>query len=59
MYDRYYRLVYEGESESNKLWDGNNNKGDILPTDTYYYEITPVFKGEKQKEIIGKLFLER
>ena len=59
VYDRYYRLVYEGESESNILWDGNNNKGDILPTDTYYYEITPVFKGEKQKEIIGKLFLER
>ena len=66
IYDRYQRIVYEGVvKSSDKIWNGiNSSTSQIVKTDFYYYEITPVeyfdtpFMRRRDK-LIGTLYLER
>ena len=66
IYDRYQRIVYEGVvKSSDKIWNGiNSSTSQIVKTDFYYYEITPVeyfdtpFMRRRDK-LIGTLYLEK
>ena len=59
IYDRYFRLVYEGLSQLKELWDGSSSNGSTVGNGIYYYEVVPIFKGERLSIIKGKVFLER
>ena len=66
IYDRYQRIVYEGEIKgSDKIWNGiNSSTSQIVKTDFYYYEITPIeyfdtsFMRRREK-LVGTLYLEK
>ena len=64
--DRYQRVVYEGLVQgSDKIWDGMNSfTSDIVKTDFYYYEITPVEYYNtpyvrRRDKMIGTVYLEK
>ena len=66
IYDRYQRIVYEGTiKSSDKIWNGiSSSTSEIVKTDFYYYEITPVeyfdtpFMRRRDK-LVGTLYLEK
>ena len=66
IYDRYQRIVYEGTiKSSDKIWNGiSSSTSQIVKTDFYYYEITPVeyfdtpFMRRRDK-LVGTLYLEK
>ena len=65
IYDRYQRIVYEGKiNGTDKLWNGINSfTSQIVKTDFYYYEITPIeyidtpYQKVREK-ILGLLYLD-
>ena len=66
IYDRYQRIVYEGETNgSDKIWSGiNSSTSQIVKTDFYYYEIMPVEYFDtpfmrKRDKLVGTLYLEK
>ena len=66
IYDRYQRLVHESFIQSSdKVWNGMNiDSSDIVRTDFYYYEITPVEYYNtpyvrRRDKLIGTVYLEK
>ena len=64
--DRYQRIVYEGVVESSdKIWNGMNSfTSEIVKTDFYFYEITPVEYYNtpymrRRDKILGTVYLEK
>lgn len=55
IYNRWGRMVYDKEDYANE-WQGQNNKGDLLPEGTYYYIIS--FKNNKPNKT-GWIYLGR
>ena len=64
--DRYQRIVYEGVVQgSDKIWNGINSfTSEIVKTDFYYYEITPVEYYNtpyvrRRDKLLGTVYLEK
>ena len=64
--DRYQRIVYEGLVQgSDKIWNGVNSfTSEIVKTDFYYYEITPIEYYNtpyvrRRDKILGTVYLEK
>ena len=64
--DRYQRLVYEGVVKgTDRIWNGENSfTSEIVKTDFYYYEITPVEYYNtpyvrRRDKLLGTLYLEK
>ena len=64
--DRYQRLIYEGfVQSSDKIWDGINSfTSEIVKTDFYFYEITPVEYYNtpyvrRRDKLLGTVYLEK
>ena len=54
IYNRYGLLVYEKQNYKNQ-WHGQSDKGDELPTGTYYYVVTL----SAGKKVTGWVYLQR
>lgn len=54
IYNRYGLLVYEKQNYKNE-WHGQSDKGDELPTGTYYYVVTL----SAGKKVTGWVYLQR
>ena len=66
IYDRYQRLVYDDVVKStDKIWSGiDSNTSQIVKTDFYYYEVTPVeyfntLYVRRRDTIVGTIYLEK
>ena len=66
IFDRYQRMVYEGVVESSdKIWNGMSSfTSEIVKTDFYFYEITPVEYYNtpyvrRRDKILGTVYLEK
>jgi len=65
IYDRYERVIFSSDSVSTDvIWNGNDNLGQPVQSDFYYFEVTPVeYRGtkyERSKDIlVGTVYLER
>jgi len=66
IYDRYQRVVYDALVKStDKIWSGiDSNTSQIVKTDFYYYEVTPVeyyntLYVRRRDTIVGTIYLEK
>ena len=59
--DRYQRIIYQGISNSDIIWDGlDKSTGGEASKGIYYYEITPIeYDNVRARTIVGVLFLDR
>ena len=64
--DRYQRIVYQGVVEStDKIWNGMNSfTSEIVKTDFYFYEVTPVEYYNtpyvrRRDKLLGTIYLEK
>ena len=64
--DRYQRVVYEGTVQgTDRIWNGINSfTSELVKTDFYYYEITPVEYYNtpyvrRRDKILGTVYLEK
>ena len=64
--DRYQRIVFEGLVQgSDKIWNGENSfTSEVVKTDFYYYEITPVEYYDtpyvrRRDKLLGTIYLEK
>ncbi|MDO5509816.1 MAG: choice-of-anchor L domain-containing protein [Weeksellaceae bacterium] len=39
IYDRYGKMIYEGVTQGNEVWDGLDNRGHKVPSEDYWYII--------------------
>ena len=66
IYDRYQRIIYNDVVEStDKIWSGiDSNTSQIVKTDFYYYEVTPVeyfntMYVRRRDTMVGTIYLEK
>ena len=66
IYDRYQRVVYDGVvTSTDKIWSGvDSNTSQIVKTDFYYYEVTPVeyfntLYVRRRDTLVGTIYLEK